>query len=71
MVQVAFPTGEAATTSFSAIGEFYDNFSQTSDREVTELLDAARRRKLGEAARAPASRARPAMGEQGGRHLKR
>jgi len=29
---------------FAAIGEFYENFSQTSDKEVTELLDAAQRR---------------------------
>lgn len=28
---------------FSAIGEFYDDFSQTGDREVSELLEAARR----------------------------
>lgn len=29
---------------FAAIGEFYDDFRQTSDKEVTDLLDAAQRR---------------------------
>jgi putative phosphoribosyl transferase len=29
---------------FAAIGEFYEDFRQTSDKEVTELLDAAQRR---------------------------
>jgi putative phosphoribosyl transferase len=30
---------------FAAVGEFYEDFGQTSDTEVTELLDAAHRRR--------------------------
>jgi putative phosphoribosyl transferase len=30
--------------SFHAIGEFYDDFTQTSDDEVVRLLDRARSR---------------------------
>jgi len=29
---------------FHAVGQFYDNFDQTTDEEVIELLEAARRR---------------------------
>jgi putative phosphoribosyl transferase len=29
---------------FHAVGQFYENFSQTTDEEVVELLDAAQRR---------------------------
>jgi len=39
---------------FAAIGEFYEDFGQTSDKEVTELLDAAQRRPAGAAQAMPA-----------------
>jgi putative phosphoribosyl transferase len=39
---------------FGAIGEFYEDFGQTSDEEVTGLLDAARRRPAGGSAATPA-----------------
>ncbi len=39
---------------FGAIGEFYEDFGQTSDEEVTGLLDAARCRPLGGSAATPA-----------------
>ena len=29
-------------TQFSAVGEFYDDFSATTDAEVVRLLDASR-----------------------------
>jgi len=38
---------------FAAIGEFYEDFGQTSDKEVTELLDAAQRRPAGAAQATP------------------
>lgn len=38
---------------FAAIGEFYEDFRQTSDKEVTELLDAAQRRVAGAAQATP------------------
>ncbi len=38
---------------FAAIGEFYEDFRQTSDKEVTELLDAAQRRPAGAAQAMP------------------
>ena len=34
---------------FSAVGQWYANFSQTSDDEVTSLLEAARRHVRAEA----------------------
>jgi putative phosphoribosyl transferase len=38
---------------FAAIGEFYEDFGQTSDKEVTELLGAAQRRPAGAAQATP------------------
>ncbi len=57
MVCVCAETGEP----FYAVGLWYENFSQTTDQEVRELLNRARRRTETEA--------RPVNRFGGGRHL--
>ncbi len=41
----------ASPQPFTAIGQWYDDFRQTSDEEVTRLLDRARREQLDRANR--------------------
>jgi putative phosphoribosyl transferase len=49
----------AAPRHFSSVGAWYGDFSQTSDEEVVELLDAAREERRGRQAPAPADRPEP------------
>ena len=48
----------ASPAGFQSVGKWYEDFSQTSDREVLELLRASRR-ELPDAAMAPSARAEP------------
>ncbi|MEZ5226194.1 MAG: hypothetical protein R2710_05840 [Acidimicrobiales bacterium] len=50
---------------FSGVGEFYQDFSQTTDEEVLALLERANRLQLVDTARPPASPMNPATRRRG------
>ena len=54
LTQIADEVVCAATPEpFSAVGQWYDDFSQTTDEEVRQLLDAARAENPGRGRRRP------------------